>query len=403
MKLACVVQRYGAGVAGGSERHCREIALRLAATHEVTVLTTCAADYVTWENEFPAGESVDGGAVVRRFPVRRPRRLKRFADLSDEVFDGPTSDATQEEWFRENGPDCPALLEHLRAEGNAYDLVLFWTFRYAPSFFGIPIVRDRAVLLPTAEEDGAVDLSILEEFFQMPAAYIFLTPEEQTLVSTRAGRALEPSTVIGMGLDPALAATGTRLPAGVNPPYLLYLGRVDRNKGCDSLLEYFSDYVAAGLQTGLIDSSHDGLSLVLAGPAKMTIPSHPRIRALGRVSDAEREALLRGALALAIPSPFESLSIVLLEAWNHGVPALVNGHCAVLKGQVRRANGGLYFRSSAEFTEALNTLRSADADRRALGAQGLAYVEREYRWPTVMARVEALLEQARARRRDAQS
>ncbi|HET9267868.1 MAG TPA: hypothetical protein VFO31_06875, partial [Vicinamibacterales bacterium] len=196
MKIACVVQRYGAGVAGGSERHCRELALRLAATHEVTVLTTCAADYVTWENEFPAGESVDGGAVVRRFPVRRPRRLKRFADLSDEVFDGPTSDALQEEWFRENGPDCPELLDHLRrAAARSYDLVLFWTFRYAPSFFGVPLVHDRAVLLPTAEEDRAVDLSILEGFFQQPAAYIFLTPEEQTLVSTRAGRTLAPSTV----------------------------------------------------------------------------------------------------------------------------------------------------------------------------------------------------------------
>ena len=398
MKLACVVQRYGAGVAGGSERHCREIALRLAATHDVTVLTTCAADYVTWENEFPAGESVDSGAVVRRFPVRRPRRLKRFADLSDEVFDGPASDALQEEWFRENGPDCPDLLEHLRASGTQYDLVLFWTFRYAPSFFGVPLVRDRAVLLPTAEEDRAVDLSALEAFFQLPAGYIFLTPEEQTLVSTRAGRTLEPSTVIGMGLDPADSNAPATLPPGITAPYLLYLGRVDRNKGCDTLLEYFSDYVAAGLQTGGYDSSHDGLSLVLAGPAKMTIPSHPRIRALGRVSDAEREALLRGALAIAIPSPFESLSIVLLEAWNHGVPALVNGHCKVLKGQVRRANGGLYFRSSAEFAEALNRLRSDDAERLVLGAQGCAYVEREYRWPTVMARVEALLEEARSRR-----
>ena len=395
MKLACVVQRYGAGVAGGSERHCREIALRLAATHDVTVLTTCAADYVTWDNEFPSGTSVDGAVTVRRFPVRHARRLKRFADLSDEVFDGPTTDALQEEWFRENGPDCPALLEHLRAEGSAYDLVLFWTFRYAPSFFGVPLVRDRAVLVPTAEEDRAVDLSILEGFFQLPAAYIFLTPEEQALVSTRAGRTLEPSAVIGMGLDPADGNAPATLPPGITAPYLLYLGRVDRNKGCDTLLEYFSDYVAAGLQAGAGDSSHDGLTLVLAGPAKMTIPSHPRIRALGRVSDAEREALLRGALALAIPSPFESLSIVLLEAWNHGVPALVNGHCAVLKGQVRRANGGLYFRSSAEFTEALNTLRSADAGRLALGAQGFAYVEREYRWPTVMARVEALLEAAR--------
>jgi glycosyltransferase involved in cell wall biosynthesis len=130
----------------------------------------------------------------------------------------------------------------------------------------------------------------------------------------------------------------------------------------------------------------------------MTIPAHPRLRALGRVSDAERDALLQGALALAIPSPFESLSIVLLEAWNRGVPAIVNGHCAVLKGQVRRANGGLYYRSSAEFAEAVETLRAGDADRRSLGAQGLAYVEREYRWPTVMARVEALLADARRRR-----
>lgn len=386
MKLACVVQRYGAGVAGGSERHCRELALRLAERHDVTVLTTCAADYVTWDNEFPAGTSMDGKAAVRRFPVRQSRRLKRFADLSDEVFDGHTPDDRQEEWFRENGPDCPALLDHLRAEGRGYDLVLFWTFRYAPSFFGIPLVRDRAVLLPTAEEDRAVDLSILEGFFQLPAAYLFLTPEEQALVSTRAGRALEPSAVIGMGLEPPDSRLSAPLPPGVTAPYLLYLGRVDRNKGCDTLVEYFLDYAAA----------HDGLSLVLAGPAKMTIPAHPRIRALGRVSDDQRDALLQGALALAIPSPFESLSIVLLEAWNRGVPAIVNGQCAVLKGQVRRANGGLYYRSSAEFAEAVDTLGSSDDERCALGAQGQAYVEREYRWPTVMARVEALLEQARA-------
>ena len=387
MKLACVVQRYGAAVAGGSERHCRELALRLAANHDVTVLTTCAADYVTWENEFPAGTSVDGPVTVRRFPVRRPRRLKRFGDLSDEVFDGPAPEERQAEWFLENGPDCPALLDHLRREGHAYDLVLFWTFRYAPSFFGVPIVKDRAVLLPTAEEDRAVGLSILEGFFQLPAGYLFLTPEEQTLVSTRAGRALEPSAVIGMGLDPPAALSNAAVPSGITTPYLLYLGRVDRNKGCDTLLEYFVDYAAV----------HEGLSLVLAGPAKMAIPAHPRIHALGRVSDEARDALLQSAMALAIPSPYESLSIVLLEAWNRGVPAIVNGQCAVLKGQVRRANGGLYYRSSAEFAEAVETLRGGKTERGALGAQGQAYVEREYRWPTVMARVEALLERARAR------
>ena len=386
MKLACVVQRYGAGVAGGSERHCRELALRLATRHDVTVLTTCAADYVTWDNEFPAGESVDGPLRVRRFPVSRSRRLKRFAELSDEVFDGRASEAQQADWFRENGPDSPALLDYLRAEGAHFDLVLFWTFRYAPSFFGLPLVHDRAVLLPTAEEDRAVDLGILEGFFQMPAAYLFLTPEEETLVSTRAGRPLQPSAVIGMGLDAAPPAV---TPAPLRDPYLLYVGRVDRNKGCDTLLEYFTEYAAV----------HEGPSLVLAGPAKMQVPAHPRVRALGRVSDDERDALLQSALALVVPSPFESLSIVLLEGWNRAVPAIVNARCAVLKGQVRRANGGLYYRSAAEFAEAVETLRASDPERRALGAQGLAYVEREYRWPTVMERVERLLDDALAVRR----
>jgi glycosyltransferase involved in cell wall biosynthesis len=383
LKLACVVQRYGAGVAGGSERHCRELALRLAAHHDVTILTTCAADYVTWENEFPAGTSMDGRATVRRFPVRQPRRLKRFADLSDEVFDGPTADDRQEEWFRENGPDCPALLEHLRTEGHGYDLVLFWTFRYAPSFFGVPLVRDRAVLLPTAEDDPAVHLDITEEFFNTPAAFLFLTPEEQALVSARAGRTLRPSAVIGTGLEPAGPSPPRDLLRSHDIPddYLLYLGRVDRNKGCHTLLEYFQEYA----------STSSVMPLVLAGPAKLQIPKHDRIRALGYVSDDMRNALLSHARVLVVPSPYESLGIALLEAWNHGVPALVNARCLVLKEQVRRANGGLYYRSFNEFSGALDYLATHPHERRALGAQGLRFVEREYRWQTVLPRVEGLL------------
>jgi glycosyltransferase involved in cell wall biosynthesis len=60
---------------------------------------------------------------------------------------------------------------------------------------------------------------------------------------------------------------------------------------------------------------------------------------------------------------------------------------------VRRANGGLYYRSSREFQEALSWFHSNERGRQALGAQGLAYVEQEYRWPTVLARVESLLDE----------
>ena len=113
---------------------------------------------------------------------------------------------------------------------------------------------------------------------------------------------------------------------------------------------------------------------------------------VGGSLDDMRHALLCGAQALVVPSPYESLSIVLLEAWNRSVPALVNAHCAVLKGQVRRGNGGLFYRSQREFAEGLDYLLVHDAERAQLGVQGRAYVDREYRWSTVLARVEALLE-----------
>jgi glycosyltransferase involved in cell wall biosynthesis len=383
VKLAFVVQRYGADIAGGSELHCRDLAQRLAPRHDITVLTSCARDYVSWANEYPAGESTDGTVRVIRFPVTRPRRLNEFRSLSEEVFDGQAPPEQQEAWFRENGPQVPDLLEHLRQRGPGYDAVLFWTFRYYPSFFGVPLVRDRAVLLPTAEDDPAVHLGITEEFFNIPAAYLFLTPEEEALVSARAGRSLRPSAVIGTGLDPAGPPPGRELlrSHGIPDDYILYLGRVDRNKGCDTLLEYFQEYAGAS----------PGVPLVLAGPVKLQIPPHDRIRALGYVSDDLRAALLAHARLLVVPSPYESLGIALLEAWNHGVPALVNARCEVLKGQVRRANGGLYYRSFGEFSEALDYLASHPDQRRTLGAQGLQFVEREYRWQTVLPRVEELL------------
>ena len=348
------------------------------------MLTTCAQDYVTWDNVYTPGTSSEDGVTVVRFAVARPRRIKDFADLSDVVLDGRGSRDQQEAWFRENGPQAPELLDYLRERGRTFDLVVFWTFRYFPSYFGLPLVADRAVLVPTAEEEAAIDLQVVAEFLDKPAGYVFLTPEEERLVSSRASRPLQPSTIAGIGLEPAPdRPSRAGLDAlGLPQKYLLYLGRVDRNKGCDALLDNFQEYASDRLDA----------ALVLAGPAKMRIPTHPQIRALGYVSDDMRESLLSHATALVVPSRYESLSIVLLEAWNHAVPALVNGHCQVLQGQVRRAKGGLYYRFPSEFSEAADYLLDRAAERETLGRQGLAYVNREYRWPTVLSRVESLLE-----------
>src|SRR5262249_26279561 len=215
MKLACVVHRFGADIAGGSEGHCRLVSEHLAARHDVTIVTTCAKDHITWANHAPPGESRYepvspkrdervGGLRVLRFPVARERHLHRFMELSDLVFADRASPDEQEQWFRENGPDAPELLEHLRARGAEYDRVLFWSYRYADTYFGLPQVADRAVLVPTAEEDPLIHVDAVRTFFSRPRGFLFLTPEEQTLVGARAP-AGTPSQVIGCGLDPPSA------------------------------------------------------------------------------------------------------------------------------------------------------------------------------------------------------
>jgi glycosyltransferase involved in cell wall biosynthesis len=388
MKLACVVQRYGPGVVGGSEAHCRAIAERLAGRHDVTVLTSCATDYLSWKNVFPAGTTQVGPVRVMRFPVERQRRRHDFTELNHVIASGRATAADEQAWFHENGPDVPRLLDHLRTHGQEFDRVLFWTYRYVPSYFGVPVVRDRAILVPTAEEDPAIDLPSLREFFQLPRGYVFLTPEEADLVRERGGGTIAPSCVIGTGLEqrsqrPAEAGRYEgRHERGLRDPFVLYLGRVEPHKGCETLLRYFQDFVHR--QGGRVQ-------LVLAGPVYMPIPSHPSIVALGFVDDDTRAALLDSAQALVVPSPYESLCIALLEGWNHGLPALVNGHCRVLKGQVLRANGGLFYDDATQFAIGLRELLDRPEMARQMGRQGLDYVERNYRWPIVMNTLETFL------------
>ena len=184
-------------------------------------------------------------------------------------------------------------------------------------------------------------------------------------------------------LDPAPAAIDlSPLEAlGLAEPFVLYLGRIDPNKGCGTLIRHFLRYLETGRR----------VELVMAGPASMDIPDHPLIRRLGFVDEPVREALLRKARALVMPSPYESLSMVLLEAWNHGLPALVNARCKVLRGQVERADGGLYYGNAVEFIAGLDYLVDHPDAARQLGRQGLNYVDREYRWPVVIDKIEALL------------
>jgi len=127
------------------------------------------------------------------------------------------------------------------------------------------------------------------------------------------------------------------------------------------------------------------------GKAVLPIPVHVNVTHLGVLSETEKLSVIGASRLLVHPSPFESLSMALLEAWKMRRPALVNGRCAVLRGQVQRASGGLYYASYEEFAEGLGWLLAHPREADAMGAAGRAYYEANYSWPVVMDKYERLL------------
>jgi glycosyltransferase involved in cell wall biosynthesis len=94
-----------------------------------------------------------------------------------------------------------------------------------------------------------------------------------------------------------------------------------------------------------------------------------------------------------MPSPYESLSVIVLEAWAMGRAVLVNGACRVLEGQCVRSGAGLFYRGYSEFADALRMLLGDPALRDRLATAGRAYVAREYAWDVVEERTQRFLEE----------
>lgn len=376
MKIAVVVQRYGADINGGAELHARYIAEHLAAHVEVEVLTTCATDYITWRNVLaPAAEQVNG-VTVRRFPVVREREPADFGRHSERVFKHAHSLRDELAWLDAEGPTSPALIDHIRTHESAYDFFIFFSVRYYHAYHGIRAVPSKAIVVPTAERDGALGLAMFGPVFRRARAFMYNSFEERALIQAVAGNTDVPGVVVGVGseIPPQTNAARFRQKFNLRERFAIYIGRIDENKGCAELFDFFQRY--AGM---LAESMH----LVLIGNPIIPIPNHPKIHHLGFVDDQDKFDALAAAELLIMPSYFESLSMVALEAWALGKPVLANGQCDVLRGQCIRSNGGLYYDNFAEFVE---TLRAIDFSRTlasALGRNGREYFTRHYTWPII--------------------
>jgi glycosyltransferase involved in cell wall biosynthesis len=406
VRIAFIVQRYGAEVIGGAEYHCRLVAERLAARHQVDVLTTCARDYITWANEYPEGPDRLRGVTVRRFATSRSRDIAAFNRLSERIFHESHTPQDELEWLKQQGPWSPGLIDYLERHHHHYDVLVFFTYLYAPTVIGIKIAPAKSILVPTAHDEPPIRLDIYRDVFAAAAGLAWNTDAERRFVSSRFHLRFLMEDIIGCGVDlpegegteladaPADTGTGREpLPAHIegpanafrrrhrmHDPFLLYGGRIDPGKGCEELLEYFQTYIKEG----------GDATLMLMGTKLMPIPEDPHVRFAGILPDAERFHALEAATVVVVPSPSESLSLLALEAMAVGTPVLVNARSEVLVDHCRQSNAGLYYADRWEFSEALKLLMKDASLRAAMARNGRAYVAQHYRWSTIVRKYERM-------------
>jgi len=376
-KILFVVQRYGLEVNGGAELHCRQLAERLKDEYNVSVLTTCAIDYVTWKNEYKEGMEYINGVKVIRKKVDFERNQKEFNKISAKLNNEKDNINLGIEWQKAQGPHSSELIKYLEDHKDSYDVIIFLTYLYYTTYFGLQVAPEKSILIPTAHDEPPIYYNIFNETFNLPRAILYSTTTERDFVNRRFKNDYIESDIVGLGVDINENAQDIDLEKvfGIKDDFVVYVGRIDESKGCKEMFEYFLEYKKI---------YNSNLKLVLAGKSAMEIPRNKDIVTLGFVSEDEKVNLIRKSKLLILPSKFESLSLSTLEAMYLKVPVLLNGKCEVLKQHAILSNGGLYYENKWEFIETLNYLIGNFKVSERMGENGRKYVDENYKWEVVM-------------------
>lgn len=392
-RVAIVVQRCHEDIVGGSETLAWHYAQLLSSVYQVDLLTTTAIDTSQWANTLPAGTETKDDVRIVRFPVTigrsgywsnlHRRLVEEFGPLvptrDDEVPQLHWSIALQEDFIRHQGPYSEPLLRYINENWRDYRAIIFITYLYPTTYFGLQQVpAGRALFAPTLHDELPAYLPAYKYAARRARELVWLTAAEQ-----RVGQKLWgdlPGRVVAMAIE-----TNVREPQWAPVPYLLYSGRVDPNKGCVQLFDYFITF----------KKTHQSpLRLIITGKDDIPVPQHQDIEFRGFVSAEEKFRLMSGAMLFVSPSPNESFSIVTLEAMAQNTPVLANDASTVLADHVRVSGAGRVYSDYHTFAHALNELSSNEDLLTNMGQRGRDYVLARYQTDTVRRSLIAAIEDA---------
>ncbi|MDQ1335119.1 MAG: hypothetical protein QG552_2069 [Thermodesulfobacteriota bacterium] len=387
-RVAFVVQRYGTDVSGGAEAHCRMIVEKMKDLWEIEVLTSCAKHLINrFENDYKPGIDQVNGVPVRRFWIDYLRSDDQtFSRLDQKVLNRKSSREEDRLWLKEVGPYSSDLISYVQEHGEEYDVFVFFGYLYASTTCVLPIVKEKAYLVPTSHDEPPIYARFYDDFFRLPRGLIVSTQEELAFLQKRSPSGISPSVIVGVGMEVPDGVSGHlfRQAYGIAGDFLLYVGRVQKEKGCDELLDFY---------LALAPELRRRYPLVLVGEKAMHIPEDAHVSAVGFVPEDMKYSAMSGARLLIMPSRFESLNMVILESWLCGTPVLVNGRCDVLRGHCQRSHGGLWYTSFEEFQVCLEWMLADKDLLEILAENGRKYTGVQYSWDRVRKQYVQLVEE----------
>lgn len=402
-KIAVVVQRYGLEINGGAELHARMLAEKLSVIYNVEIITTCAIEYEFWNNYYPEGVEVINNIKVRRFKTKK-KDVKRFNQLSKlarklftykdrklSILNFPyllykrikynKNSFNFSDWLEVQGPFSPDLINYIKKEKQNYKAFIFFTYLYHPTNIGMKEVSEKSILIPTAHDEPQFYLDGYAQLFSYPKYMMYNTQTEKDLVEKVYPHAKKiKSEIAGIGFDD-YDTTADKLPEYLYfKKYFIYIGRIVEDKGCVMMIEYFKNFKIA-------HPEHEDIKLVLVGKNSLhkKIAEGDDVIFTGFVDHALKNTLLINAIALIMPSFFESLSLITLESMLLEIPVIVNKNCEVLYAHVEKSETGKSFVSSREFSQALVFyLQQTHDDLISEGSSAKNYVLKNYSWNTII-------------------
>jgi glycosyltransferase involved in cell wall biosynthesis len=378
-KIVIVTPWFGE-FAGGAEVLAKSLAIEFNRRGiEALVFTTCCrSPYDNWWSDYyEEGESLVYGVKTFRFSVNRTQKeyqeaLSCFIHTKEKM----TLDLYQN--FFISGINSDRLVEHIGAYLDRGYEVIAMPYYQGLTHSVVNHYPGRVSITPCFHDEEPFYWKPVETMLDNAKHIFYNAHEEKTLTiksyGSKVGRKVVESTVTGVGVESRVPVHLEEKKSPLKEAYFIYMGRKERGKNVDLLIDWFKEYSR---------KSEVKLLFIGGGDASL-IPNDDTFVDYGYVSEEEKMILLKGAVALINLSENESFSIVLMEAWLQKTPTIVYEKCAVTRGHAIRANAGLYPETKEEFLLCLDYLLDHKDERTILGDNGFDYVKTNYTHDVVL-------------------